>query len=184
MLAEALESVSLQTTGPAMLTVAYDVDHEGAWATRNRAGRMSASTWTAFLDDDDLLDPDHLAHLLWCAEEQGADLVSSWFRVSGGHDPFPQHRGLAWDPEIVRIFPITYMVRTELLHAAMDLMGGFQADPDGTGNWGVQDYPLLRTMLVGLGGKHYASPEVTWTWRHHGSNSSGVPSRVRWDAGR
>lgn len=178
MLYEALASVDAQTHRPAQVVIAYDDAHEGAPATRNRASLGSQATWTANCDDDDLFMPDHLAHLLWCAEENDADLISSWFMVEGGgRDPFPQHRGLVWDPAVPRIFPIGWMVRTEILHQAIADMGGYQPDPDGTGNWMTQDFPLLRYMIETLGAKHHASPEVTYRWRHWGGNTSGVPTR-------
>ena len=74
---------------------------------------------------------------------------------------------------------IHWLVRTELLHEAMDLMGGFQLDPEGTGNWGCQDAPLINELHRLSGGNFFASPEATLKWRHHRANTSGVPGRIR-----
>ena len=170
----ALESVDAQTMPAAAVVVAVDHWHDGAWTTRNRAARMSKTAWTAFLDDDDELLPHHLETLYRVAAEENADLVVPWFTVVGGTDPFPQDRGRQWDPQNPHVFPITYLVRTSLLHAAMDVCGGFLPDEDGS--WYFQDGPLIETF-VRLGGRVRCIPDITWKWHHWGANTSGLPGR-------
>lgn len=54
--------------------------------------------------------------------------------------------------------------------------GEQQGDPNGTGNWGVQDFPFWKALHDG-GGKFVGAPDITWLWHHHGQNTSGVPTR-------
>lgn len=161
------------------LSVAVDHAHEGAWATRNRAAAAVRTEWTAFLDDDDELMPHHTDVLLAAAAEQQADIVWGWFRVVGGHDPFPWGRGKQYDQDSGEhhIVPITYVVRTELLREASAQLGGFLADDEQTGAWQVQDKPLFDLMC--RLGKSHAIPDLTWVWHHHALNTSGLPSRWR-----
>jgi len=162
-----------QTRPPAALSVAVDTAHEGAWATRNRAMEAVATEWTAFLDDDDELYAFHLEVLLDLAAETGAGLVWGWFDVAGGQDPFPQHRGRAFDLDHPHIVPIAYLVRTEVLRAAVAATGGFQ--PDEAGAWDNQDQPLFVEMAR-LGGTA-CTERSTWKWHHHARNTSGLPTR-------
>jgi hypothetical protein len=173
LLARALGSVSKQEHPADAVVIAQDVDGRGAWDTRNRGVLHVRTTWTAFLDDDDELLPHHLRRLLELAEESSAGLVWGWFEVIGGRDPFPQHRGRTYNPAAPHIVPITYLVRTELLLAAMLEVGGFR--PDHAGAWDEQDEPIFSAMAR-LGGTANTS-EVTWLWSHHGANTSGLPER-------
>ncbi len=173
MLGRAIASVSRQETPAEALVIAQDTTGAGAWNTRNRGALHVRTTWTAFLDDDDELLPHHLGTLLELAEDTGAGLVWGWFEVIGGRDPFPQHRGRPYDPASPHIVPITYLVRTELLFAAMLEVGGFR--PDEAGAWDEQDEPVFSAMAR-LGGTA-CTDAVTWLWNHHGANTSGLPER-------
>ena len=178
MLAYAINSVQAQTHPVEAIIVAQDVHHEGAGPTRNRAGRMSRTTFTAWLDDDDQFMPHHIEHLLACVEEHGADVVSSYFEVVGGTDPLPPlDRGRQYGHVDPPIFTIGWMVRTELLHEATDNMGGFQRDPDSTGAYQIQDKPLVDELYRLSGGNFFSSPEATYRWFHHRTNTSGLPTR-------
>lgn len=175
-LIDAIQSIQNQTTQVNAIAVTVDIHKNGAWTNRNNGCRMVTTEWTAFLDDDDMFMPHHIEHLLHCAKENNADLVSSWFEVNGSTDPFPHMRGVVYEGmHQTTPIPIAYMVKTELLKNAIDIVGGFL--PDDLGDWNAQDKPLLNAMICELGGKHFASPEITWVWRHHGLNTSGLPSR-------
>ena len=119
-----------------------------------------------------------LAH----AEGTGADLVYPWFDVIGGTDPFPQNRGRQYVPQSpapdseLFCVPITYLVRADLLAAGMDATGGFQVDHKDWGSWNLQDLPLFDWMARHC--RTFASPEVTWTWRHHGVGAPGRPGNT------
>lgn len=177
MLRRAVASVLEQTCPAAAISVAVDLAREGAWVTRNRSAASSATTWTAFLDDDDEFARGHLQLLLDVAEREQADVTWAWFEVIGGADPFPHYRGRQYDPANPHVVPITYLVRTELLREATEKMGGFQADtPGGGGVWDLQDMPLLNAFFA-LGAVMHADPTSSWFWHHHDSNTSGMPHR-------
>jgi glycosyltransferase involved in cell wall biosynthesis len=174
--------VAEQTRPVAQISIAVDTLHEGAPATRNRAMLALETDWVGFLDDDDLLLPLHVEHLLDEAESAGdVGMVWGWFTVAGGVDPFPpDFRGRQYEAPDGHCVPITYLVRRDVLRAAWDRMGGFQADPDGTGNWGVQDLPIIDTIHAVMADNRMRSlalPTTTWVWNHHGSNTSGLGSR-------
>lgn len=180
MLARAVDSVARQTR-PATVLVAADKRHrEGAWVTRNRGALDVITEWTAFLDDDDELMAHHVAHLVGKAETEELDLVWGWFRVEStpgrrpqAFDPWPENRGRDYDPSDPHVVPITYIVRTELLHASIERVGGFL--PDTIGAWQHQDQPLFHDLAVN--GRHGASRKTTWIWHWHPSNTSGLPDR-------
>lgn len=173
LLARAVVSAMRQTHPIDAISIAVDVDHDGAWTTRNRALAAVRTRWTAFLDDDDELYPFHCEMLLAIAEGEHADLVWGWFDVAGGRDPFPMHRGKPFDVDDPHIVPITYMVRTDLLHAAVEMTGGFLADEAGA--WDNQDQPLFVQMAKI--GKTACTAQATWRWHHHAANTSGLPTR-------
>jgi len=174
LISRAIPSVLSQTLPPEAVSVVVDHQKEGAWTTRNKAMETVRTKWTAFLDDDDELLPHHLEFLTKFADENSADVVWGWFEVVGGSDPFPMHRGRQWDINDPHIFPITALVRTDLIK---DSGARFRGDPNGTGNWGIQDFPFWASLWI-AGGKFVGSEEITWKWYHHGRNTSGVPTRI------
>lgn len=177
-LAIAIQSAHLQTQPPDDVIVQLDTEREGAWITRNKGIMRVETEWTAFLDDDDTFMPHHLEFLTGKAREFDLDLCWGYFKVIGGGDPFPAiFRGLQYNPKQAHVFPITVLVRTSLMQQAVRDMGGFAADPDGTGCWTVQDMPVWNYLIEELGAKHMAFPEDTWNWHHHGRNTSGLPTR-------
>jgi len=173
MLGRAIASVTGQTVPASAIAVAVDTEGDGAWTTRNRAALTVATTWTAFLDDDDELLPQHLEYLLALAEQHDAGIAWGWFQVVGGTDPFPMHRGRQFDPDTPHIVPITYLIRTDVLFAAMLATGGFL--PDTAGRWEDQDMPLF--VAAARLTKTVASDVITWNWYHHRTNTSGLPAR-------
>lgn len=181
-LGEAVESVAAQWH-PCQVSVAIDHRRDGAWITRNRAVRQvllddDPPEWIGFLDDDDFLLPHHVTTLLECARHHDADVVWPWFEVEGGTDPFPGNAPpKMYDPAAPHIFPITYLVRTWALKAAFRRTRGFQADPNETGGWHIQDQPIIDALWRITDGRFACTPERTWVWRHHASNTSGLPTR-------
>lgn len=166
MLARAVASVRAQTV-PVHHIVELDTERSGAAATRQRGLDTVTTPWTAFLDSDDELDPDHIERLLKCAQETGADYVYPWFRVEGGRDPFPMFFGKPWDDDAPNSTTITILVRTGLAKRV-----GFVRDPSVQ----VSGEDFLFTLgCLAEGALIVHLPERTWTWHHHGRNSSGVP---------
>lgn len=177
MLAQAMRSVAAQTKPAAAISVAVDVNREGAPATRQRALGTAQTEWVAFLDDDDWFNPDHLELLYQYAQDTGADFVYSWFNVVGGTDPFPStHYTNPFDPEDPIETTITTLVRTGLAKQV-----GFKAlDRNGV-NTGEDRYFTLECLKAGAHIEHLVAR--TWNWRHHGGNTSGLATKgdsLRW----
>lgn len=177
--AKAMESVAFQTYPPVAVSVAVDVDRQGAAPTRQRALEAVRTPWVAFLDSDDLFLPRHLELLSKCAIETGADFVYSWFKIltADGRvledDPiFPvTHYLNEFDPEDPIETTITTLVKTEL---AMQV--GFQAlDRGHDTNSGEDRRFTLECLAAGAKIKHLR--RKTWLWRHHGENTSGLPTK-------
>jgi glycosyltransferase involved in cell wall biosynthesis len=163
MLKRAVNSVNAQTI-PHLLITVEDTDRQGAAATRQRGLEQVITEWTAFLDSDDELDPTHLAQLLACAAETGADYVYPWFRVKGGTDPFPMFFGKPWDNAHPHSTTITILVRTELAQQV-----GFRPVAG-------EDFTFTKDCII-AGARIVHHPARTWTWWHTGKNTSGRPDR-------
>lgn len=178
MLHEAISSVTNQSLPAAALSIAVDVEREGAPATRQRALDAVTTPWVAFLDDDDLFMNVHLEHLYTHARDTGADFVYSWFLVPGGADPFPAtHFSEPFDPDNPIETTVTVLVRTELAKAV-----GFQSLNRGHGqNTGEDRFFTLGCLQEGAKVSHLV--ERTWWWRHHGGNTSGLPNKGDWLSG-
>lgn len=167
MLDRALCSVTEQTLQPAAISVAIDLNREGAPATRQRALDAVSTPWVAFLDSDDQFLPEHLEVLASAAVEQEADYVYSWFH---GPDPFPQHFGRPFDPADPVETTSVILIRTELAKKV-----GFAKIPERQFNTG-EDF-RLTLGCVALGAKIVHVPQRTWVWNVGSWNSSGLPTR-------
>lgn len=168
-----LPSVLSQSIPVADIAIAMDTERVGAWETRNRALDMATTEWVGFLDDDDELLPHHFQTLLGHAHYHNADVVWGWFNVIGGTDPFPLHRGRQWDVNNPHIFPITCLIRRSFI---VNSSARFAPDYDKTGNWDIQDFPFWKSLHE-AGAKFLATPDITWNWYHHASNTSGLGTR-------
>lgn len=168
MLERAAASVRAQTV-PVHHILAEDIHHVGAAITRTHGLHLVDTEWTAFLDSDDELDPDHIEHLLTHAADTGADYVYPWFRVVGGTDPFPMFYGKPFDPAAPNSTTITILVRTELAKQI-----GFTRDPNV--QVGGEDFQFTLAC-INAGAKIVHLPRRTWTWHHGPQNSSGLPDR-------
>jgi hypothetical protein len=186
---------------PVQTVVALDIDKLGAAANRDRALRLVTTEWVAFLDDDDTMDPCHLRELYLAAREHGANYLWSRFRIGlpGGQTrPGPSPLGAGtfeqWNDDQPAQTTVTTFVRTEL---ALDVGGfvqpgdhDFQKDgrcskcatavPSDSctinGQRAGEDW-LFTLACRKASGVFLHVPKVTWTWNHHASNTSGLPSR-------
>jgi glycosyltransferase involved in cell wall biosynthesis len=196
LLERALRSVLAQTMPAAAVSVAVDLNREGAARTRQRALDAVQTRWVAFLDDDDELLPNHLAEL-FTATQDGAQYLWSRYRVAYPNprdqvrlfrhpegDPYPLGRGTfeQWNDEQPAQTTITTLVRTEL---ARDVGGFVDSTNDWLGDGDKIDgqragedwaFTLRCRAAAGLSGMRHV-PVTTWTWHHHGRNTSGLPDR-------
>lgn len=170
LLERAVLSVRSQTLQPSGgVSCSVDVDRAGAAITRQRALDAARTEWVAFLDDDDTWYEHHLQTLWDLAQEYEADYVWSWF---DGNDPFPMHRGKQMDPANPHHTTMNVMVKRELAQAA----GFVIAEGPMDANWFGEDWRFILRCIE-LGGKFRHTPTVTWTYRMHSSNTSGLPTR-------
>lgn len=186
-LAQAVHSVSLQTVAPEAVIIQYDHSREGAATTRNKAIEKVNTTWTAFLDDDDILFPNHLEVCLNTALETGADLVYPYGSFPDRSDPLAVSLNGAWvspfgvpfGPEQEwhmrhngNFIPVTHLCRTELVKkvGGFPQQNAFNAKVSGD----CEDYGLLLALLD-AGAKFVHAPVVTWAYNFHGSNTGGRP---------
>jgi glycosyltransferase involved in cell wall biosynthesis len=172
MLRRALMSVEAQTYPAYKVEVATDEFGDGAAITRNRALFAARTKWVAFLDDDDVLYPEHLETLVRCQLETGADVVWPWFDVSGGGDPFPMHYGRQWDPTQPHSFPITALVRRIVAVKA----GGFPVIDPVSLTCAGEDFAFW-CRLSEMGARFAHVRARTWRWNHWAGNTGGLPSR-------
>lgn len=178
-LTRAVRSVTTQTLQPDMMIIVMDNEHQGAAMTRNRALQRVSTRWVAFLDDDDVLLPNHLEVLADAALESGADVIYPGCRVInpelGGVIPLREEWGRFEQPfsaDILRqksYIPVTSLVRTGLAQRALfGTPHGVETNYD---DWGF----YLRLLDEGAMFSHV--PVVTWIWNHHGANTSGRGDR-------
>jgi glycosyltransferase involved in cell wall biosynthesis len=151
LLVEALAAVAAQTV-PCAHLVGVDQGH-GVADVRTQLVEAARTEWVAFLDDDDLIDPDHLETLL--AHAGDADVVIPHCRFDGpplpaGYYNRPYDRG-----ELRRhgIFPLTVLARRQ---AVLDA-GGFRDDK-------YEDWSLWNRM-ADQGARFVVVPKETWTYR-------------------
>lgn len=176
----AMRSVLSQTVPVAAMSIAIDIDGEGAGPTRDRALAGVRTEWVAFLDSDDEWHPNHVAELLECAARFGADVVYPECRVIHtqlGEIPrtnplFEEwgRPGKPFDAELLReksYLPVTSLVRTELAQKSSFV------PPDGShyDDWG------FYLGLLDQGAHFVHLPRITWLWHHGPHNTSGDPTK-------
>lgn len=161
MLGEACASVNAQTVKPAAHLIGVDHAREGGPIVYNRLAEKVDTPWVTFLDDDDLLEPDHLETML--GNTHGADVVYTWCRPVGHsfrlyNQPF--NRSILAQRSIV---PITAMVRTEFYARA-----GWMRHEAG------YDWRFWQRVAE-AGATFRCVPQVTWQYRRHslGNHSHG-----------
>lgn len=168
LLLRAVSSIAAQTLPPVALSIALDNVGVGAGPTRTRAMRAATTEWIAFLDDDDEMMPHHLDTLVRAQKDSGADVIWPWFSVVNGTDPFPAHRGRQLDVNNPHIFPISVLIRREVIGDA------FFPAPSGEASWSGDDWPF-HNQLIANGATFFHTPEITWLWNHASNNTSGLP---------
>jgi hypothetical protein len=174
MLEQAVASVHAQTLKPSGgISLAADVDKLGAATTRQRALDAVTTEWVSFLDDDDLMYPHHLETHWRILQESGADVAYSWF---DGNQPFGiegerTHRGKVWNPAGPHHITMTITVRTELAKRV-----GFAPHPDASPDGMYEDWRMILGLNT-LGAKFIGTDQLTWHYRVHSGNTSGLATR-------
>lgn len=176
MLHRALVSVLNQMRQADAIIVSVDHQRLGAAGNRNRALDMVQTEWVAFLDDDDEMSPNHLLVLLQNSDD--ADVVYTGCTVldpMGVEIPLQEEWGRfgkPFDPVLLReksYIPVTCLARTSLLHE--------YAEPFGVSAGSDYDDWIMYLKLLTLGARFKHVPVKTWTWWHHGTNTSGKSDR-------
>jgi glycosyltransferase involved in cell wall biosynthesis len=161
LLAECLSSVATQTVQPTEHLIGVDYQRRGPVAIRNELAASTQAEWLAFLDDDDLMYPNHLETLL--SQSGDADVVWSLHDVVGREGFWVRHKCDAkklvdGQPNFILI---TALVRRSTFVAA----GGFPDVP-----WSEDLALWLRFRALGAGFK--CVHKKTWTYRFHDTNRS------------
>jgi glycosyltransferase involved in cell wall biosynthesis len=185
LLERALASVWAQDCPPAAVVIVYDRDRRGAWWARNQGAAMARTEWIAWLDDDDELLPHHLHALAEAGEESGAGLVYGYPDFVGGPDPLavcddqgglvpsPLHvpfgpRQAQWLRRVGQFIPVTYLVRTALVHQVGGMPQPFSVEwPQAN-----EDHGFLIRLLDHAVRFHNAET-VSWRYHFHAANTGG-----------
>jgi glycosyltransferase involved in cell wall biosynthesis len=155
LLAEAVASVDAQVRPVTERSVVTDHDRVGPAATRNRAVEACSSEWLAFLDDDDLWFPDHVATLL--AGSGDADVVYTDCEVVGNAGDLVVNRDFDRFALLRHNYiPVTALVRRSTFLNA----GGFDTSAR------FEDWELWKSLSL-AGARFVHVPAVTWQYRFH-----------------
>lgn len=186
MLAETVRSVQAQTV-PVEHLWAVDVDRLGPAPVRNKLLADVATELVGFVDDDDVLDPQHVELCVAALGESGACVAYPWFRFNHPRGWWPLGEfleiqradgskvhafGQPFDPAALAhnsFIPVTVIARTDCLRK----VGGFPTP--GTPEWpheSTEEWGLWQ-RLVADGHSFVHVPTVTWEYRVHGGNTSG-----------
>lgn len=162
MLAEACASVAGQTLTPSEHLIGVDYGRRGSAYMRNQLVAASRhGDWIAFLDDDDILWPGHLARLAKGAEA-GADIVYSQCDGYSVVMPFDADR-----LREMNFIPVTVLMRRALFRE----LNGFM--PSSSVPHGHEDHDLWIRALD-LGARFAYVPEPTWLYRLHAGSKTHV----------
>ena len=139
----------------------------GLAATRNNGVRASTADWIAFLDHDDLWEPDKLCRQLELAQTKNADVVYSNARNFGDIDRVADLRS---DPEAMLegdLFLPLLMDNFIVMSSAMmkrslfDAVGGFTENPVLAEDWDL----WLKAAAAGASFAAVRDPVTLYRWR-------------------
>jgi glycosyltransferase involved in cell wall biosynthesis len=201
-LSRSLESALQQSLAPAEIIVADDLDdgataavvqmtalrteipmrrvvnrlQPGASSSRNAGAAASRAEFLAFLDDDDVWLPEHLARAMAELDRTGADAAISGLRRikhDGSVQPIVIPPRAALER---RLFDKNFgMTGSNLVirRAAFERIGGFDSSLPVFNDWDL----LIRMVSGGIA--YCVVPELTVEWREHGGDRISTPSLRR-----
>jgi glycosyltransferase involved in cell wall biosynthesis len=190
-LRNAMESVTHQTLPATSVAFSIDRDHTGPSSHRNRLVEEATTDWIAFLDDDDVLYPNHLEALARAVVETGSDVAYPWYdilfpdgSIHNDRDPLAVHGISPFNHEFCEecrthmltsgnFIPITTLIRREVV---MDVGGFPELKSDRWPYDNCEDWGFWQDV-VKSGARFTHVPERTWGWRWHHKNTSGQPWR-------
>jgi len=159
MLVNAIESVANQELKPFAHKIVVDVNHRGNHWTYNQLLKSVTTEWLCFLDDDDILYPDHLSKLSqYCSDY---DVIFSNGVLEDPINAIKYDRDFSYELlQQESIVPITALVRTE----AMINVGGFDPAQE-------CDYFMWRKLAY-CGYRFKKIQDITWKYNFHSQNFS------------
>ena len=145
-------------------------------AARNAAARAAEGEYLFFLDDDNLLLPDAITHVVGVAERSRADIVTSTLQFfSGGPEVIPNDNMPLWvfpgACPLLGIFENCYGDASALVRrACWEALGGFTEDR----NVGHEDWEFFaRAVLAGWSLEHNPEPVLCYRVDPKGIARSG-----------
>lgn len=159
LLHEAMDSVRRQTLAGVEHAILLDTHNDGPARLRNAMLDACHTPYVAFLDDDDLFDPDHLESLLRALEEDDASVAYSYCRVEPAGAlvvPRPSDSRQVWRLMNAgrNVIPVTVLAKRSAILA-------------GQGFWAAdryEDYSLWMRLKT-LGHSFARLERETWTYR-------------------
>ena len=139
---------------------------EGISSALNRGLDCSQGSYTAFLNQDDFLEPSALHHVAVVIEREQPDLLYTDEGYVNEHgDPQLPLFKPAWSPAL--LLSCMYMGHLLVVDtAAAKAIGGFRPAHDG-----AQDYDLVL-RLTDRGANVVHIPQVLYHWRQHGNSTA------------
>jgi glycosyltransferase involved in cell wall biosynthesis len=166
LLEEAIQSVKNQTL-PAVHLFGLDYRHMGVAAMRNQLIDQARTEWVAFLDDDDVMYPNHLEVLAKECEE--ADVVySDCDLVTVRDGKVEQYLDKPWKTRpfvLEEIKHRNYIPVTALVRRTWMIAKPFRPVPTAA-DWD------LWIQLGEAGARFKYVPEITWMYRRHAGNGT------------
>jgi hypothetical protein len=171
LLAQLGDAVAAQTVPPACWSVLTDHAHEGPVALRNRMVDVAETTWVHPIDDDDLIDPDHLETLAQHLTDD-VDIVYSWCRVESA-DLAPEAFCAPLDHALTSLRHQNFIPNAAAIRRDVWLDLGGQRE----GAW-AEDWDMwLRARHAGA--RFHCIERTTWTyrlsgdWEHYSTTPEG-----------